>query len=69
MLRKFELLPYGEDEANLIGRLLAELDRKGAPIGFCDTAIAGLCIANGAAIVTRNVKHFSRFPGLAIIEY
>lgn len=42
------------------------LRKKGTPIGAFDTIIAGICISHGATIVTRNIDHFKRVPGLSI---
>jgi hypothetical protein len=42
-------------EASMIG---AERERRGRPIDIKDTLIAGIAISRGAAIATRNVRHF-----------
>ncbi|MHA1213596.1 MAG: type II toxin-antitoxin system VapC family toxin, partial [Candidatus Heimdallarchaeota archaeon] len=57
---------YDQSVATLIGDLLAQLDSKGKPIGFADTAIAGLCLSIKASLVTNNVKHFSLIPDLVL---
>ena len=35
-------------------------------IGRNDLLIAGICLANRAVLVTRNVKHFKQFPNLEV---
>lgn len=51
------------------GRLLAAITRTGRPVGSCDLLIATAAIIDDAPIVTRNVKDFSRVPGLRVLEY
>jgi len=33
-----------------------------------DTLIAGTCIAHGVSLLTRNVAHYQRINGLAVIQ-
>jgi len=42
------------------------LGRRGEGIGVPDYLVAGVCIANGYPLLTRNVAHFSRVPGLVL---
>ena len=39
-----------------------ERERRGRPIDVRDTLIAGIAISRGAAIATRNVRHFADLP-------
>jgi predicted nucleic acid-binding protein len=55
--------------ASVYARLLATLRGGGRSIPTMDLLIATAAIADGAAIVTRNSKHFSRVPGLEIHGY
>lgn len=48
------------------GELLAGLRRDGAAIDLRDAMQAGICLEAGAVLVTRNVSHFDRVPGLRI---
>jgi tRNA(fMet)-specific endonuclease VapC len=48
------------------GALLGELRREGAPIDVRDAMQAGICLEASATLVTRNVSHFERVPGLLI---
>lgn len=50
------------------GALLRELRADGAGIEMRDAMQAGICLDAGATLVTRNVRHFARVPGLKIIE-
>jgi tRNA(fMet)-specific endonuclease VapC len=51
------------------GRLLAWLRKRGDTIATMDLLIATAAILDSAPIVTRNTKHFSRVPGLEVIDY
>ncbi|MFH1916410.1 MAG: PIN domain-containing protein [Nanoarchaeota archaeon] len=46
-----------------------ELQKKGLLIDPEDCVIAATAILENEPIVTRNVKHFSRIPGLKIVTY
>lgn len=51
------------------GRVAGSLRWIGRPIGDIDTLIAGQALARGWTVVTRNVRHFGRVEGLAIIDW
>lgn len=51
------------------GLIRAALERAGRPIGHNDLLIAAHARALGATLVTRNVREFSRVPGLAIDDW
>jgi tRNA(fMet)-specific endonuclease VapC len=38
-------------------------------IGRADLLVASIALANGATLVTRNVRHFHQVPGLKIINW
>ena len=46
--------------------LYANLRQTGKPIGDADILIAATCLENGHDIVTNNISHFSRIPGLVV---
>jgi len=52
--------------AELAGAVNRMLARRGEAIAIPDTLIAGVCIAHGLPLLTRNVQHFGRVPGLAL---
>ena len=58
--------PFDERAADEHGRLRAELERQGIGIGVADELIAAHALSLGAAIVTDNVQHFDRVPGLDV---
>ena len=48
------------------GALLSELKRRGQAIDIRDAMQAGICLEAGATLVTRNISHFERVPGLRL---
>ena len=63
---RFELLPFDLAAARQAAQVRAQLEAQGTPIGAIDTMIAGVALANGLILVTRNVREFARVPGLQI---
>ncbi|HEY7457012.1 MAG TPA: PIN domain-containing protein [Solirubrobacterales bacterium] len=50
------------------GALLGELRDRGEAIDIRDAMQAGICLEAGATLVTRNVSHFERVPGLDLAD-
>jgi tRNA(fMet)-specific endonuclease VapC len=50
--------------AKLAGRIEADLQRTGQPIGIADTIIAATAIAHDLVLVTGNQAHYQRLPPL-----
>jgi tRNA(fMet)-specific endonuclease VapC len=50
------------------GALLRELRSFGSGIDVRDAMQAGICLQADVPLVTRNVRHFSRVPGLQVTE-
>jgi tRNA(fMet)-specific endonuclease VapC len=67
MLNVVRTLPLAAREADLAAQLRHDLDRAGTAIGMADSLIAGIALAHGGILVTRNRKHFERVPGLHVI--
>jgi len=55
--------------AGRYGRLLARLERAGTRISTMDLLIATTAILSEAPLVTRNIRHFGRIPGLVLLSY
>lgn len=48
--------------AQASSQLAAQRKAKGRPVDIRDTFIAGIAIAQGATLATRNIKHFDDLP-------
>ncbi len=53
----------------LYGEILADLTRRGTPIPAMDLLLAVLAKRFAVPILTRDVQHFSKVPGLEIVTY
>jgi tRNA(fMet)-specific endonuclease VapC len=51
------------------GRIKAVLERRGSRIEDFDAAIAAHALALGATLVTSNVEHMARVPGLVVEDW
>ena len=64
------LVSYPDDRfAPAYARLLAATARGGRAVAAMDLLIATAALLDDAALVTRNVKGFSRVPGLRVLRY
>lgn len=74
LLKQFEerlwptlrILPFDRQAAETYGALRAELERSGTPLAEPDLRIASIGLSHDLTVVTGNVRHFSRVPGLTI---
>jgi tRNA(fMet)-specific endonuclease VapC len=66
VLAALEILPFEEPADCRYGELRDHLERQGTPIGPNDMLIAAHALALGLAVVTDNVREFSRVPGLQV---
>jgi tRNA(fMet)-specific endonuclease VapC len=61
-----EVVAFDEDAASEFGRIGAFLAQRGTPIGDIDVLIAAHASSLRHTLVTNNVRHFSKVPGLAV---
>ncbi len=61
------VLPVTRGAADVAAGANRYLARRGEAIAVPDTLIAGVCIAHGLPLLTRNRKHFGRVPGLDLV--
>lgn len=61
---RFEVLPLDIEDARHAGEIRALLAAQGTPIGAYDILIAGQARARSLTLVTRNLREFTRVPGL-----
>ena len=66
LLANMEILDFDAQAADCYGKIRADLEKKGRPIGPLDMMIAGHAQSLGYTVVTNNVKEFSRVSALRI---
>jgi tRNA(fMet)-specific endonuclease VapC len=59
-----EVIPFDKDTADLAGRISADLELNGQPIGRADPMIAATAIQHGLILVSGNCDHFGRIVAL-----
>ena len=66
LLANIEIPDFDVDAADCYGKIRADLEKKGTPIGSLDMMIAGHAKSLGYTVVTNNVKEFKRVSDLII---
>ncbi len=64
MLAQTEILDFDARAADEYGKIRADLEKRGVPIGSLDMMIAGHARALGYTVVTNNMKEFGRVKDL-----
>jgi tRNA(fMet)-specific endonuclease VapC len=60
---------WTDDVSQSFGEVKANLERRGERIDDFDIAMAAHALALGGAVVTRNLRHFTRIRGLALEDW
>jgi tRNA(fMet)-specific endonuclease VapC len=68
LLESIQVLPLDVDGARRAAEVRQQLERSGIGIGMGDSLIAGIALARGATLLTRNQRHFERVPGLPLAK-
>ena len=66
LLSNIEIFDFDVKAADCYGKIRAELEKKGSPIGPLDMMIAGHSRSLEFTLVTNNMKEFSRVSGLRL---
>ncbi|MDQ3093012.1 MAG: PIN domain-containing protein [Actinomycetota bacterium] len=66
ILRAQAVLPFDEPAAEVYGSLRATLERAGRPLAEPDLRIAATALSRDLTLVSGNVRHFARVPGLRL---
>ena len=69
LLADYSIIEIDEDVAWNASRVARVLKTAGLHIGDNDCWIAGTALSKSLALVTRNLKHFSRVPALQCVQY
>lgn len=60
------ILPLSREAADQAASLYAATRKAGTPVDDIDILIAGIALAHGRVVVTRNTEHFNKLPGVTI---
>jgi len=73
---RFELLKseirrvaWSDEVSEAFGGIKSGLERKGERIEDFDAAVAAHALAEGCVLVTANLKHMARIPGLQVEDW
>lgn len=65
-LAPLAIAPFDGAAAEVYGRVRADLERQGTPIGPLDTLIAAHALSLQSTLLTRNEREFRRVAGLTV---
>ena len=65
----FKSLPFDVAAADVYGRIRAQIEREGYPIGAHDLMIAAIALANDLTVVTHNTSEYARVPNLRLEDW
>ncbi len=65
-LQPLVVLDYVQSDADAYGKIRAELEKKGLPIGAMDLLIASQAVSRDLILVTNNESEFKRIKGIRI---
>ena len=66
LLANIEIMNFDSLAAESYGKIRADLEKAGTPIGPLDMMIVGHAMALGYTVVTNNTKEFERVKGLKL---
>jgi len=64
--QSFEIIPNAQESAEIFARLKVALEIKGTRLDDFDLLIASCALTHNLILVTNNLKHFQRIPGLRL---
>lgn len=68
-LARFDIIDFSYQIARVAAEIDGNLARTGKMIGFADVLIGATARFHNLRVLTRNTSHFSRIPGLDIVDY
>ena len=66
ILPSVTVLPYDAATARVFGQIRAHLEETGTLLADADIQIAATAMYHGLELVTGNLRHFSRIPGITL---
>ena len=68
LIEVVDVVSFDVEDAMAAGKLRTQLP-TGRPIGAVDVLIGAQALARGWSVVTSDVRHFGRIPGLSIVDW
>ncbi len=68
LLADMTVYPYTKETAMLAGKLDGEQQSKGVVIPFGDLLIGATALSLGFSVLTANLRHFQKIPGLSVMQ-
>jgi len=68
LLADLTVYPYTKETAMLAAKVDAEQQSKGVVIPFGDLLIGGTALSLGFSLLTANLRHFQKIPGLVVLR-
>ncbi len=68
LIASLPIISYTEQTSYEHARIWAELESSGNLIGYYDLIVAATALERGSTVATFNKRHFSKVPGLNIVE-
>lgn len=65
-LQPLIILDFNDEDAIIYGKIRAQLEQQGTPIGAMDMLISSQAVSRKLILVTNNEKEFNRIEGLVI---
>jgi predicted nucleic acid-binding protein len=69
LLSDLTVFSYTKETALLAGRLDGEQRNVGVIVPFADLLIGATALAIGYSVLTANLRHFQRIPGLTVLKF
>jgi tRNA(fMet)-specific endonuclease VapC len=69
LLRDLAVFPYTKVTAMLAGKLDGEQQNVGIVIPFTDLLIGATALSLGYSVLTANLRHFQKIPGLSVVRF
>lgn len=69
LLNDVEVYPYTKETALLAGKIDGEQQSRGVIIPFGDLLIGATALEVSYSVLTVNVRHFERIPGLSVVRF
>jgi len=66
VLPRLNVVDFDVDAAAAYANARFELESRGTPVAEADLRIAAIALARGFTLVTGNIRHFARVPGLRV---